>query len=86
MGWLILALAALLVLGIAGIAAPGVFGPIFGGLAPLIFVIALIGLGAVWWRHAGRRIDPQPEADERSGTPDASGAATLRGEDETVET
>jgi hypothetical protein len=86
MGWLITALAALLILGVAGIAAPGIFGPVFGGLAPLIFVIALIGLGAVWWRHAGRRIDPQPEPDERDGTPDASRDATLRGEDEAVET
>jgi hypothetical protein len=85
-GWLLLALVAVLVLGVAGIAAPGVFGPVFGGLAPLIFVIALIGLGAVWWRHAGRRIDPQPEADERGDARREPRDGSLRGEDETVET
>ena len=86
MGWLVLALVALLVLGAAAIAAPAVFGPIFGGLAPLIVVVALIGLGAVWWRHAGRRVDPAPEADDRGDARAEPRDTSLRGEDETVET
>lgn len=82
MGWLLLALAALLVLGLGGIALPELLGPVFAGFAPLLFVIALIGIGAVWWRHAGRRVDADPASPAAS----RESPGELRGEDDRVET
>ena len=82
MGWLILALVAVLVLSVAAFVAPAIFGPVLAGAAPLLFVIALIGLGGVWWRHAHARVDAEPV--EAPGRP-ASGS-TVVGEDDHVET
>lgn len=66
MGWLISALIALLVLS----------GPAVAGLAPLLFVVALIGLGGMWWRHSRSRIDQEVEDDR----------VELRAEDDHPET
>jgi FtsH-binding integral membrane protein len=78
-GWLILALLAVLVLSAAAFAAPAVFGPVLAGAAPLLFVIALIGLGGVWWRRTQTRVDP-----ETTDAPDR--APAVAGEDDIVET
>lgn len=64
MGWIIGALVVALVLGLLALLAPVVFGPILAGLAPLLVVIAVIGLGGVWWRHSRSRIDPKPKGDQ----------------------
>ncbi len=64
MGWIIAALVAALVLGLLAFVVPVVFGPILAGLAPLLVVIAVIGLGGVWWRHSRSRIDPKPKGDQ----------------------
>ena len=64
MGWIIAALAALLVLGVLAIIVPSIFGPALGGLAPLLVVIAVIGIGGVWWRHSRSRVEPEGTADE----------------------
>jgi hypothetical protein len=76
MGWLVSALIALLVLSVVAWLAPAVFGPVVAGLAPLLVVIALIGLGGVWWRRSQGRIDPEV-GDE---------SADIRGETEHPET
>ena len=76
MGWLISALIALLVLSAVAFAAPAIFGPAVAGLAPLLVVIALIGLGAIWWRHSRSRIDQEVEDDR----------VELRAEDDHPET
>ncbi len=76
MGWLISALVALLVLSAVAFAAPAIFGPAVAGLAPLLFVVALIGLGAMWWRASRRRVDQEVDED----------GAELRAEDEHPET
>ena len=76
MGWLMSALIALLVLSVVAWLAPAVFGPVVAGLAPLLVVVAVIGLGGVWWRHSQRRIDPEV-GDE---------AGDIRGETEHPET
>lgn len=83
MGWLASALVALLVLSALAFAVPGVFGPAVAGLAPLLVVVAIIGLGGVWWRHSQHRVDPEV-ADER----DADGAEPepVRADDDRVET
>jgi Tfp pilus assembly protein PilX len=81
-GWLVAALVALVVVGVLAVAAPGIFGPAFAGLAPLIVVIAVIGLGAVWWRRSRGRIDADT-AEPRRAT-DAGGSKLA--EDERVET
>jgi xanthine/uracil permease len=83
MGWLTSALIALLLLSVVAFLAPAVFGPVVAGLAPLLVVIALIGLGGMWWRSQ-RRIDAEPDA---PAPPErGSGAVDLRGEDDRVET
>lgn len=76
MGWLISALVALLILSAVAFVAPAIFGPAVAGLAPLLFVVALIGLGAAWWRHSSGRVDQQAEAD----------GAELKAEDDHPET
>lgn len=81
MGWLIFVLAAVLVVGLLGLALPTVFGPVVGGLAPLLVVIALIGLGGVWWRRSQHRVDAEASDDS---VPERR--EELRGEDERVET
>ena len=78
--WLLSALLALLILSVLALVSPAIFGPAVAGLAPLLIVIAVIGIGATWWRMSRRRIDPsagggtnadaEPEVEE------------LRGEDE----
>jgi hypothetical protein len=80
MGWLASALVALLVLSAVAFVAPAVFGPAAAGLAPLLVVIAVIGLGAVWWRSR-RRVDPAGATGRATGDP-----SDLRGEDDVVET
>lgn len=64
MGWIVGVLVALLVLGFLTLLVPTVFAPILGGLVPLLFAVALIGLGGVWWRHSRRRVDPAGKADQ----------------------
>ena len=76
MGWLASALIALLVLSAVAFAAPAVFGPAVAGLAPLLIVIALIGLGGIWWRHSRSRVDQEVDDDD----------ADLRAEDDHPET
>lgn len=76
MGWLISALVALLVLSAVAFVAPAVFGPAVAGLAPLLVVVALIGLGAIWWRHSRHRVDQEVEDDH----------VELRAEDDHPET
>ena len=83
MGWLISALAALLLVSTLALAMPSLFGPAVAGLAPLLIVVALIGLGGMWWRHARYRVDPEVSGD--GDEPDAEPEA-LKGEDERVET
>jgi hypothetical protein len=80
MGWLVAALVALLALGLLALAAPTLFGPLTAGLAPLLVVVAIIGLGAVWWRHGKSRVDA--EATAASDEP----AEKVRGEEDRVET
>ena len=78
MTWLLSALVALLVLSVLAIVSPAIFGPAVAGLAPLLVVIAAIGIGAIWWRmsRAGR-VDV-------GDTPDRAGPGheDVRGEDE----
>jgi hypothetical protein len=81
MGWLITALLALLVAGLLALAVPTVFGPVIGALAPLIVVVAVIGLGGVWWRHGRSRVDAEATDERRTAPPD-----DVRGEDDRVET
>ena len=59
MGWLTSALVALLLVSALALAMPTLFGPAVAGLAPLLVVLALIGLGAMWWRHSRHRVDPE---------------------------
>ncbi len=82
MGWLISALIALLVLSALAIVSPAIFGPAVAGLAPLLIVVAVIGLGAVWWRGSQRRVDPGGEGEGDEGQREQE----LRGEDERPET
>ena len=79
MGWLIVALVALLALSIAALVAPAVFGPVLAGAAPLLLVIALIGLGGVWWRRVHHPVEPET-------TDEAVSGSEVVGEDERVET
>ena len=81
MGWLASALLALLVLGVVAFVAPAVFGPAMAGLAPLLVVVAVIGLGGIWWRSR-RRVDMPSSA--APATP--ASRSDLRAEDDTVET
>lgn len=83
MGWLASFLVALLLVSALALAMPALFGPLVAGIAPLLVVIALIGLGGVWWRHSQHRIDPeakQPDADAADEDDEP------RGENERVET
>ena len=78
MTWLLSALLALLVLSVLAIVSPAIFGPAVAGLAPLLVVIAAIGIGAIWWRMSrAARVDA-------GGVPGRgeSGHEDLRGEDE----
>lgn len=81
MGWLLFVLAALLVVGLLALAMPTVFGPVLGGLAPLLVVLALIGFGGVWWRRSRSRVDAEVTDDNEPARREE-----LRGEDERVET
>lgn len=81
MGWLVSALLALLVVSILALAIPTLFGPVVAGAAPLLVVVALIGLGGVWWRHGKHRVDA--EATDESDEPVRE---ELRGEEDRVET
>lgn len=81
MGWLVSALLALLIVSLLAIAVPGLFGPVAGGFAPLLAVVAVIGLGGVWWRHSRHRVDAEVTDESDEPAPEE-----LRGEDERVET
>lgn len=83
MGWLTSALVALLLVSALGLAIPTLFGPAVAGLAPLLVVVALIGLGAMWWRQSQHRVDPEVGAGEDEVDDEPEG---LKGEDERVET
>lgn len=82
MGWLASALVALLVVSALAFVVPGIFGPAVAGLAPLLVVVALLGLGAMWWRHSRHRVDAEV-AGEADGDVDPE---PLEGEDDRVET
>ena len=79
MGWLILVLVAVLALNVAALVAPALFGPVLAGAAPLLLVIALIGLGGVWWRRVHQPVEPD-------ATDEAVSGSAVVGEDEHVET
>lgn len=81
MGWLVSALLALLVVSVLALLVPTLFGPVVAGVAPLLVVVALIGLGGVWWRHGKHRVDA--EATDESDEPVQE---ELRGEDDRVAT
>lgn len=83
MGWLASALVALLLVSALAFVVPGIFGPAVAGLAPLLVVVALIGLGAMWWRHSRHRVDAEVAGD--GDDPDEEPEA-LKGEDDRVET
>jgi xanthine/uracil permease len=83
MGWLSSALVALLLVSALALVMPTLFGPAVAGLAPLLIVVALIGLGAAWWRHSRHRVDP--EVGESTVGADGEPEA-LEGEDERVQT
>jgi hypothetical protein len=82
MGWLVSALLALLLLSLLAIAVPTLFGPPVAGIAPILVVVALIGLGGVWWRRSRHRVDAETTDDAGAG-PTEDG---LHGEDDRVET
>ena len=78
MTWLLSALLALLVLSVLAIVSPAIFGPAVAGLAPLLVVIAVIGIGATWWRMSrAARVDTGRAPDRGE-----AGHEDLRGEDE----
>ncbi len=83
MGWLASALVALLLASALAVAVPTLFGPAVAGLAPLFVVVAIIGLGAMWWRLSRSRIDPEVagEREALDGQPEQ-----LKGEDDGVQT
>jgi hypothetical protein len=81
MGWLVSALLALLIVSLLAIAVPTLFGPPVAGIAPLLALVALIGLGGVWWRRRRRPVEPEAN-DEAEPEP----VEDLRGEDDPVET
>jgi hypothetical protein len=65
MGWLISFLLALVAVSLLAVVMPTLFGPAVAGMAPILVVLAVIGLGGVWWRHSRRRVDAdtdQPDA------------------------
>ena len=59
MEWIVWTLLLLVVLGLLAAIVPPVFGVALAGLAPLFLVLFVIGIGAIWWRHSRRRIDPE---------------------------
>lgn len=63
MGWLLTALGVLALLALLALLLPELFGPVLAGLAPLILVVALIGIGGVWWRRSQGRVDSRPKED-----------------------
>ncbi|HEX2221067.1 MAG TPA: hypothetical protein VHK06_00915 [Candidatus Limnocylindria bacterium] len=65
MWWLIAALVGLAVLGGLAFLLPVVFGPVLAGIAPLLVLLAVIGLGGIWWRASRSRVDPNEKADQR---------------------
>ncbi len=83
MGWLASALLALLLVSALAFVMPSVFGPAVAGLAPLLVVVAIIGLGAMWWRLSRSRIDPE-DAGDRDGA--AEEPDQPEGEDDRVQT
>jgi xanthine/uracil permease len=83
MGWLTSALVALLLVSALALAMPTLFGPAVAGLAPLLIVLALIGLGAMWWRHSRHRVDPEAGASSHGADEEPD---ELKGEDERVQT
>jgi hypothetical protein len=85
MGWLISFLLAVLVVSVLAIAMPTLFGPVVAGLAPILVVIALIGLGGVWWRRARHPVEAESDQ-PLAATRDEEEREEVRGEDERVET
>ncbi|HSK93696.1 MAG TPA: hypothetical protein VLA76_06525 [Candidatus Angelobacter sp.] len=81
MGWLVSALLAMLIVSVLALAIPTLFGPAVAGLAPLLVVVAIIGLGGIWWRHSQGRVDA--DAPRQGEEPEAE---AVRGEDDRVET
>jgi hypothetical protein len=81
MGWFVSGLLAVLIVSLLALAVPTLFGPVVAGAAPLFVVIAIIGLGGTWWRHARHRVDA--EATDESDEPIRE---ELRGEEDRVET
>jgi xanthine/uracil permease len=82
-GWLASALVALLLVSVLAFVVPSIFGPVVAGIAPLLVVVALIGLGGMWWRRSQHRVDAEVAGD--GGDADAEPEA-LKGEDDRVET
>ena len=68
MGWILGALVVLGVLVVLALLVPPIFGVALAGVAPILVVVALIGFGGVWWRHAHAPVEPEPKGDQ----PDAS--------------
>jgi hypothetical protein len=85
MGWLASALLALLLVSALALMVPSVFGPAVAGLAPLLVVVAIIGLGAMWWRSSQHRVDAEVPGDGDGREADDEPEA-LKGEDDRVET
>ena len=81
MGWLISFLVAVLVVSVVALAAPTIFGPVVAGVAPILVIVAIIGLGGVWWRHSRHPVEAEAPQ-EQSGEP----ADDVAAEDDRVET
>lgn len=84
MGWLVSLLVAILIVSVLAFVVPTLFGPAVAGLAPLFVVVAIIGLGGIWWRSSRRRVDA--ETSEGSSEADEPEVEAVRGEDDRVET
>jgi hypothetical protein len=81
MGWLVSALLALLLVSLLATGVPTLFGRAEAGIAPLLALVAPIGLAGVWWRR--RRHPAKPEANEEA---EPEPVEDVRGEDDRVET
>jgi hypothetical protein len=79
--WLVSALLALLIVSLLAVVVPGLFGSVASGFAPLLALVAVIGLGGAWWRHSRHRVDAEVTDDS-----DEPAQEERRGEDEHVET
>ena len=64
MGWVIAVLVVLIIIGALAVAVPAVFGVALAGIAPLLIVLLLIGIGGIWWRHSQTRVDPDAKPDQ----------------------